>query len=239
MPFTKMWTQRFAPLCSSELCVHAGKVNEVRETLVMESWKNVLVVTGPCGSAKYTTLQLIGKECGFRVCPWIAPAEKAGEFFFQCVENAGSGELEADKEKESNNYPAGRLLVFKDFPFTLFEQNPQEFRKRLFSCLNSHSNHNHYNNYNNTSYNTRQRAKICFLGNEDEEYTFRKLFHLDGVSIREGAGAQFSLSGTYGQRSTSTTGSSCVLDDDVEINFLKFNPIATTLLQKGIKRVLG
>ncbi|KAF2859005.1 hypothetical protein K470DRAFT_198934, partial [Piedraia hortae CBS 480.64] len=70
------WVNRFAPADLSELAVHKRKVQEVRQWLDI-AYRNkrqkVLVLKGPAGSGKTTTVKLLAAEMGVNVLEWRDP----------------------------------------------------------------------------------------------------------------------------------------------------------------------
>ncbi|KAJ5909189.1 hypothetical protein N7495_001871 [Penicillium taxi] len=72
------WPQRFAPTNLDELAVHKKKVSDVKnwleEALSGRRSERLLVLRGPAGSGKTTTISLLSKSVGFDVIEWRNPA---------------------------------------------------------------------------------------------------------------------------------------------------------------------
>ncbi|KAL4744807.1 hypothetical protein BDW72DRAFT_199238 [Aspergillus terricola var. indicus] len=72
------WAQRYAPLNLDELAVHKRKVGDVEQWLgdVLEgkTRKNLLILRGPAGSGKTTTISLLSKKLRFDVLEWKTPS---------------------------------------------------------------------------------------------------------------------------------------------------------------------
>ena len=75
-----LWVDSHEPRSSAELAVHKKKVEEVRHWLEktdaslqlgLPPTPRMLVVTGPPGCGKSTTLRVLARELGFEVCEWV------------------------------------------------------------------------------------------------------------------------------------------------------------------------
>ncbi|KYG40890.1 hypothetical protein M433DRAFT_159752 [Acidomyces richmondensis BFW] len=67
------WTEQFAPVDITELAVHKRKVADVRQWLenaVSSKRQQVLILKGPAGVGKTSTIILLAKEMGFNVSEW-------------------------------------------------------------------------------------------------------------------------------------------------------------------------
>ncbi|KAK4103105.1 hypothetical protein N658DRAFT_421837 [Parathielavia hyrcaniae] len=76
------WSERFAPATLDELAVHKRKVQDVRrwldEVLAGRMRQRLLVLKGPAGSGKTTTLRLLAREMRCEVLEWRNPASSFG-----------------------------------------------------------------------------------------------------------------------------------------------------------------
>ena len=72
------WTDKYAPLNLGELAVHKRKVDEVRQWLnnvfCGRIRKSVLILRGPAGAGKSTTVSLLAKEAGIQLQEWKSPS---------------------------------------------------------------------------------------------------------------------------------------------------------------------
>ncbi|KAJ6150758.1 hypothetical protein N7470_007352 [Penicillium chermesinum] len=72
------WAQRFAPVNLDELAVHKRKVSDVQkwleEAFSGRRKERLLILRGPAGSGKTTTLSLLSKVLGFDIVEWRNPA---------------------------------------------------------------------------------------------------------------------------------------------------------------------
>ncbi|WEW58550.1 RFC checkpoint protein Rad17 [Emydomyces testavorans] len=68
------WAERFAPTDLDELAVHKKKVADVQNWLVDvftgRSRRRILVLRGPAGSGKTTTISLLSKALGYDIIEW-------------------------------------------------------------------------------------------------------------------------------------------------------------------------
>ncbi|OCL01831.1 Rad17-domain-containing protein, partial [Glonium stellatum] len=71
------WTEKYGPINLGELAVHRKKVADVRawldEVFAGRERKRLLLLKGPAGSGKTTTMSLLSKELGFEVHEWRNP----------------------------------------------------------------------------------------------------------------------------------------------------------------------
>ena len=72
------WTDKYAPLNLSELAVHKRKVDEIRQWLnnvyCGRLRKSVLILRGPAGAGKSTSISLLAKDMGIQVQEWKSPS---------------------------------------------------------------------------------------------------------------------------------------------------------------------
>ncbi|KAL4993560.1 Rad17 cell cycle checkpoint protein-domain-containing protein [Aspergillus recurvatus] len=73
------WAQRYAPLNLDELAVHKRKVGDVEQwlsdALAGKVQRNLLVLKGPAGSGKTTTISLLSKKLNFNILEWKSPSK--------------------------------------------------------------------------------------------------------------------------------------------------------------------
>ncbi|GAB1311394.1 RFC checkpoint protein Rad17 [Madurella fahalii] len=76
------WSERFAPVSLDELAVHKRKVLDVRrwleEVLAGRMRQRLLVLKGPAGSGKTTTVRLLARDMRCEVLEWRNPANSFG-----------------------------------------------------------------------------------------------------------------------------------------------------------------
>ncbi|AEO65437.1 uncharacterized protein THITE_2112421 [Thermothielavioides terrestris NRRL 8126] len=76
------WSERFAPVSLDELAVHKRKVQDVKrwldEVFAGRMRQRLLVLKGPAGSGKTTTLRLLARDMRCEVLEWRNPANSFG-----------------------------------------------------------------------------------------------------------------------------------------------------------------
>ncbi|KAJ5915264.1 Checkpoint protein Rad17/Rad24 [Penicillium verhagenii] len=86
------WAQRFAPLNLDELAVHKRKVADVQkwleEAFAGQARERLLVLRGPAGSGKTTTISLLSESLGFDIVEWKNPS--VSEFTAQDYVSVGA-----------------------------------------------------------------------------------------------------------------------------------------------------
>ncbi|KOS43931.1 hypothetical protein ACN38_g5134 [Penicillium nordicum] len=132
------WAQRFAPANLDELAVHKKKVSDVQHWLedafAGRRSERLLVLRGPAGSGKTTTVSLLSESLGYDIVEWKnPPVSEFGARDYQSVsahfeEFLGRGdkfggldlentsELDPKKDKRSRGQ---RILLIEEFPTVL------------------------------------------------------------------------------------------------------------------------
>ena len=125
------WSDRYGPTNTDELAVHKKKVGDVRKwiTDVMSGSddRRLLVLKGPAGSGKSTTVSLLSKALGVPIIPWTNPtAAEAGSTasvasqFSEFLNRSGQyGSLDFVGQLQTNADPCKRILVVEDFPASM------------------------------------------------------------------------------------------------------------------------
>ncbi|KAK4634694.1 Cell cycle checkpoint protein RAD17 [Fulvia fulva] len=159
------WTEQFAPIDLSELAVHKRKVDDVRKWLDMAlrgRRNKVLVLKGPAGSGKTTTVQLLAKDMSISTYEWKDPsgadyspegalssAAQFEEFVGRIGKSAGlmlssgdgSGLTQPDYKASTTAESSDRLqaLLVEEFPNTFSKQSAtlQSFRSTVAQYLSS------------------------------------------------------------------------------------------------------
>ncbi|RDW64282.1 putative cell cycle checkpoint protein Rad17 [Aspergillus mulundensis] len=133
---TLPWAQRYPPLNLGELAVHKGKVRDVEQWLngafTGKAGRDLLVLKGPAGSGKTTTISLLSRTLNFDILEWKAPsvssyADKdyvslAAQFdgFLSRGHEFGSLDLDGHDESqiftEGNIYAPRRVILIEEYP---------------------------------------------------------------------------------------------------------------------------
>ncbi|KAG1876848.1 Rad17 cell cycle checkpoint protein-domain-containing protein [Suillus tomentosus] len=76
----RLWVDKYEPTIEADLAVHKRKVEDVRRWLSeafeggsagkLRKYRRILVLTGPAGTAKTTTLRMLAREMGFEIVEW-------------------------------------------------------------------------------------------------------------------------------------------------------------------------
>ncbi|KAJ5957874.1 hypothetical protein N7501_012153 [Penicillium viridicatum] len=137
-PDRRPWAQRFAPANLGELAVHKKKVSDVQHWLedafAGRRSERLLVLRGPAGSGKTTTVSLLSESLGYDIVEWKnPPVLEFGARDYQSVsahfeEFLGRGdkfggldlentsELDPKKDERSRDQ---RILLIEEFPTVL------------------------------------------------------------------------------------------------------------------------
>lgn len=162
---SRTWSERFGPRNLDELVVHKKKVSDVRrwleEVLSGRLRQRILVLKGPAGSAKTTTLRLLANDMGFQVLEWKNPDNNVGSGFVSSSAKFdeflgrsgkfGALEMEDDvptpsmtssgslnRDAKTN---ARRLMLIEEFPNTFSRSSSTltSFRSSILSYLSTHT----------------------------------------------------------------------------------------------------
>lgn len=157
------WSERFGPKNLDELVVHKKKVADVRrwlhEVVAGRMRQRLLILKGPAGSAKTTTLRLLARDMGIEVLEWKNPANNPGlgfssasAKFDEFLGRGGKfGALEMDEDEEDGSKttaPASdtygdhsrRLMMIEEFPNTFSRSSTAltSFRSSILGYLAAH-----------------------------------------------------------------------------------------------------
>ncbi|KAI9927324.1 hypothetical protein ASPWEDRAFT_33253 [Aspergillus wentii DTO 134E9] len=144
------WAQRYAPLDLEELAVHKKKVGDVSTWLsnvfTGRDWRRLLVLRGPAGSGKTTTLALLSKSLGFDIVEWKNPSTpEFGVSGYSSVgvqfdEFLGRGDkfggLDLDEMADIAGFERGRNNSFSQRRVLLVEEFPA-MSSRMSSSLSA------------------------------------------------------------------------------------------------------
>lgn len=151
------WSERFGPRNLDELAVHKKKVDDVRRWLqnvtAGRSRQRVLVLKGPAGAGKTTTVRLLAREMGCRLLEWSNPtvSNEAGfvstSAHFHDFLGRGSrfGTLEVDSPTPSSSPAtddgARSIILVEEFPNTFSRTSSAllAFRNTILQYLEEHA----------------------------------------------------------------------------------------------------
>ncbi|KAL1657051.1 RFC checkpoint protein Rad17 [Didymella pomorum] len=152
------WTEKYGPLSLDELAVHKKKVSDVRTWLEDvysgQQRKRLLLLKGPAGSGKTTTMALLSEELGVHMHEWKNPvssmtasegAVSATAQFEDFVGRAGAfGSLTFDGPQQAQRQVSSstdsrqkQLVLVEEFPNTFARASPavQVFRSSVLNFL--------------------------------------------------------------------------------------------------------
>ncbi|KAG1776322.1 Rad17 cell cycle checkpoint protein-domain-containing protein [Suillus placidus] len=88
----RLWVDKYEPTIEADLAVHKRKVEDVRRWLSeafeggptgkLRKYRRILVLTGPAGTAKTTTLRVLAREMGFEIVEWRNSMSERGPITF-------------------------------------------------------------------------------------------------------------------------------------------------------------
>jgi len=123
------WAERYGPTNLDELAVHKKKVQDVQkwldDAIAGRSRQRLLVLKGPAGSGKSTTIELLSKVRGYELVNWQNPdTSEAGMLstssqFAEFLTRGGSyGALSLGHASglSQNMNAVGRVLLVEEFP---------------------------------------------------------------------------------------------------------------------------
>ena len=145
------WADRFGPGNLEELVVHKKKVSDVQNWLQgridARNVQKVLILKGPAGSGKTTTLLLLAKAMGLQLVSWHNPdasdlSATIAVQFDEFLNRGGQfGGLAFDQETTAADQQladsAHRVLVIEEFPATMTRLSSalQSFRSVILQYL--------------------------------------------------------------------------------------------------------
>ena len=155
------WSERFGPRNLDELVVHKKKVADVRrwleDVMAGRMRQRLLILKGPAGSAKTTTVRLLASDMGCEILEWKNPTNNAGTGFvsssakfdeflgrggrFGALEmDDGSSSASGGSLNGANHDHTKRLLLVEEFPNTVSRSSSalSSFRNSILSYLASH-----------------------------------------------------------------------------------------------------
>lgn len=136
------WVKKFQPQQVADLVIHPKKLDELKNWFKLSCAKvpnKILLIEGPTGAGKTTTLKLIAKESGYDVSEWINSTDMERDLFYENSENFQSDFISYESQVakfsdfllrtsrfQSIFSDNKRLLLVKDFPNT-FLKKTEEF----------------------------------------------------------------------------------------------------------------
>ncbi|KAL1794649.1 hypothetical protein ACET3X_006465 [Alternaria dauci] len=233
------WTEKYGPVSLDELAVHKKKVADVRTWLADvfggKSRKRLLLLKGPAGSGKTTTMSLLSKELDVEIHEWKNPIGSmstsdslvsATAQFEDFVGRTGTfGSLAFDTpttsvQSASPSSQAGRrkqLVLVEEFPntFTRTSTAVQSFRSSVLNYLAANT----------------QSATAFFSTQVDSEQPVTPIVMIISetlLSTNTAAADSFTAHRLLGPEILTHPG----------VDVIEFNPIATTFMTKALDTII-
>ncbi|KAJ1955250.1 RFC checkpoint protein Rad17, partial [Linderina pennispora] len=247
-----MWWKQYEPQSVDDLGVHNGKIAQVRGWLEMamqpaaagpSAFARILVVEGPAGAGKSTCVRVLAKELGLGVVEWINPlsgrSSVAGALgfdidevgvveqfaaFLKRAERYTPLQLDASGEVSGSRGSApstrGQIVLVDDLPNILHRDTRESFRSALLRFI---------------SIPARQSFPLVIVVTE----SFSTQDLLDDASRRSWRLRDDDKSANT---EVATWCASDIIPSAVYSSAycqsIKFNPVAPTIVSKGLKRIL-
>ncbi|KAF1830210.1 Rad17-domain-containing protein [Decorospora gaudefroyi] len=233
------WTDKYGPVSIEELAVHKRKVADVRTWLTDvfsgRSRKRLLLLKGPAGSGKTTTMSLLSKELEIHMHEWKNPTgsmstpenfASATAQFEDFVRRTGTfGSLVFDgpapvaqtASPSSQNGAQKQLVLVEEFPntFTRTSSAVQSFRSSVLNYLAANT----------------QSATAFFSSRGDPQQSVTPMVMIISetlLSTNTAAADSFTAHRLLGPEILTHPG----------VSVLEFNPIASTFMTKAIDTII-
>ncbi|KAI8940087.1 hypothetical protein NX059_003805 [Plenodomus lindquistii] len=233
------WTEKYGPVSLEELAVHKRKVADVRSWLTDvfggKSRKRVLLLKGPAGSGKTTTMVLLSRELGIAMHEWKNPtgSMSTSEHFVSAtaqfedfVGRTGTfGTLSFDGPTQSSQHATSsssssrqkQLVLVEEFPntFTRTSTAVQSFRSSILNYLAANT----------------QSATAFFSSQAETEHSVTPIVMIISetlLSTNTAAADSFTAHRLLGPEILTHPG----------VSVLEFNPIAPTYMTKALDTIV-
>ncbi|KAI0056332.1 P-loop containing nucleoside triphosphate hydrolase protein, partial [Artomyces pyxidatus] len=143
----RLWVDRFEPRSEEELAVHKRKVEDIRRWLQeafdggkLAKYRRFLVLTGPAGAGKTTTLRVLARSLEYEIVEWRnAPGDPFGEDGGESGMDKFEAFLARARAYRSvfapAHTPARTLVLLEDLPNILHAPT----RARFHAALRAHA----------------------------------------------------------------------------------------------------
>jgi cell cycle checkpoint protein len=228
------WTEKYGPSSLDELAVHKKKVADVRtwlaDTFSGQGRKRLLLLKGPAGSGKTTTIAILARELGIAMHEWKNPTSSistsegflsATAQFDDFVGRAGAfGSLAFDEPSAGSQPPPAKpdsrqkqLVLVEEFPNTFARASSavQSFRSSVLSYLAANT----------------PSATAFFSGHADSVQSVTPIVMIISetlLSTNTAAADSFTAHRLLGQEILTHPG----------VSVIEFNAIATTFMTKAL-----
>lgn len=235
------WTDKYGPVTLEELAVHKKRVADVRTWLADvfsgKARKRLLLLKGPAGSGKTTTMSLISKELGIDMQEWKNPTGsmstsdnfvsataqfedfvgRTGAFGTLAFDQPPQGSSKAMPSISSSATRQKQLVLVEEFPntFTRTSSAVQSFRSSVLSYLAANT----------------QSATAFFSSQADAEQQVTPIVMIISetlLSTNTAAADSFTAHRLLGPEILTHPG----------VTVFEFNPIAPTFMTKALDIII-
>lgn len=207
------WSVDFAPKTVGDLAVHPKKLEEVQlwfktyDRLKDADPVTILLVSGPAGCGKTTTIKMVATELGYEIAEWTTPVDV--DLFYHDNYDFENGSKEEITHREGQKdqfdeflYKTSRycsifeggsdqkLLLVKDIP-NVFLRNPEVLRTSL------------------EAYQEKGASPLVFIATDTSSKKLDIVFNLFPAAVLQ----------------------------DFRIHHITFNSVSSTLMKKAFKRI--
>ncbi|KAF1839977.1 cell cycle checkpoint protein RAD17 [Cucurbitaria berberidis CBS 394.84] len=233
------WTERYGPLSLEELAVHKKKVADIRTWLTDvfggRERKRLLLLKGPAGSGKTTTMSLLARELSIGIQEWKNPTGSMStsdsfvsvtaqfEDFVGRTGTFGSLTFDTPVQAPQQASPSGQtgrqkqLVLVEEFPntFTRTSSAVQSFRSSVLNYLAANT----------------QSATMFFSSQVDPEQSVTPIVMIISetlLSTNTAAADSFTAHRLLGPEILTHPG----------VSVIEFNPIAPTYMTKALDMIV-
>jgi cell cycle checkpoint protein len=233
------WTEKYGPASLDELAVHKKKVGDVRTWLTDvfsgRGRKRLLLVKGPAGSGKTTTMALLAKDLGIDMHEWKNPTNsmstsdsfvsataqfddfvgRTGAFGTLAFDTPSQAPQQASPAEQSSRQK--QLVLVEEFPNTFARASSvvQSFRSSVLNYLAANT----------------LSATAFFSGQADSDLSVTPMVMIISetlLSTNTAAADSFTAHRLLGPEILTHPG----------VSVVDFNPIATTFMTKALDLIV-
>ncbi|KAF9004565.1 Rad17 cell cycle checkpoint protein-domain-containing protein [Cyathus striatus] len=234
----------YEPTTEAELAVHVKKVDDVRRWLSeafdggpsgkLTRYRRILVLTGPAGTGKTTTIRILSREMGFEILEWRTGIGEATSSNFN------------DTGAASSSSPGHYDLDYES-PFAKFETflNRAANCQNIFSASNSSNSKQNLNLPNILHSGTQAQfhtALYAFVNSAPAVPAVPLVIIVSDAGRRGEEGDERLASGMWGKDKNQAVDVRTVLSKELlqgpYVTQVAFNPVAPTILRKAIQALL-
>ncbi|KIY72588.1 Rad17-domain-containing protein [Cylindrobasidium torrendii FP15055 ss-10] len=224
----QLWVDLYEPTTEVDLAVHVRKVNDVRGWLTesitgKNKYRKILVLTGPAGTAKTTTLRVLARELDADILEWSGPT------------TSGFADVSGDGDEDSAFAKFESFMARASSCNNLFASTSQTSR-RQFMLLEDLPNILHAD----TKDRFHSLLRSLVLQKDGKPVPVVIVISDNGMR-GEAIDERTSAGGWIGDKSTAIDVRTVLPSDLLHgqyVTQIRFNPIAVTLMKKALQALL-